>query len=67
MVSWMKSYTASTGVAKFSVVNAPPPGQPGLVPPLPVGVPELPQGLAALLILGILFVLAIIIYTVLQR
>jgi len=67
MVSWMKSYTASTGVAKFSVVNAPPPGQPGLVPPLPAGVPELPQGLAALLILGILFVLAIIIYTVLQR
>ena len=67
MVSWMKSYTASTGVAEFSVVNAPPPGPPGLVPPLPAGVTELPQGLAALLILGILFVLAIILYTILQR
>src|SRR5208337_564770 len=67
LVGWMKTNTTGTGMAEFSVVNEAPAVQPGQLPPLPADVPQLPQGLGTLLVLGILFVLAIILYTVLQR
>jgi len=61
-VGWTKSNT--TGMAQFAVKEAP-----GTVPPAPgptpptVSVP-LPKGLDTLLIIGVLFVFAVVIYTV---
>lgn len=68
-VGWMKSNTSGTGMAAFSVVKAPPPQDQPALPPLtgPASVPRLPQGLDTLLIIGIIFVFAVTLYTVLKR
>jgi hypothetical protein len=67
-VGWMKSNTSGTGMADFAVVKAPPPGEQPVRPPSgPASVPQLPQGLDTLLIIGILFVFAVTLYTFLKR
>lgn len=66
-VGWMKSDTGGTGIAEFSVVKAVPVNQPAQSLPISDAVPQLPPGLANLLIIGILFVFALILFTVLKR
>lgn len=61
-VGWTKSNTSGTGTAQFTVRNGagPVPTAPG---PTPVVNVPLPRGLDTLLIIGILFVFAAVVYT----
>ena len=67
-IGWMKSNTSYMGFADFPVVKGPGPGG-QQAPPLtmPAAGTQLPQGLDTLLIIGIVFVLMLILYTVLKR
>lgn len=66
-VGWTKTNTSGTAMAEFPVVKEKTPDTPQGQPlPLPEPVPELPPGLDTLLIIGILFVILVILYTVLK-
>ena len=66
-VGWTKSNTTGTGTAQFAVKGAT-----GTVPPAPGPVPAaagvpLPKGLDTLLLIGIIFVFAVVVYTVSKK
>jgi hypothetical protein len=66
-VGWMKSNTSSLGTADFSVEKTAGPDEPPVQPlQVPAAIPQLPPGLDTLLIIGIIFVLGVILYTVLK-
>jgi len=67
-IGGMKSNTSDMRSAEFPVVRAPGPSEPSGPPmTMPSAAPQLPQGLDTLLIIGIIFVLILILYTVLKR
>jgi hypothetical protein len=67
-IGGMKSNTSDMRSAEFPVVRAPGPSEPSGPPmTMPSAAPQLPQGLDTLLIIGIIFVLMLILYTVLKR
>jgi hypothetical protein len=66
-VGWTKSNTTGTGTAQFSVKGAT-----GTIPPAPGFTPAagnvpLPKGLDTLLIIGIIFVFAVVVYTTAKK
>jgi len=66
-VGWTTSSSTGTGTAQFTVIqktrdNPPPPP-----PPAPDGDEPLPGGLVNLLVIGIIFVFAVVVYTISKK